>query len=414
MKLVTHVKKTGDDRLLHTALQTKTGRKMMPVCAASYGNADHFAHMVLNTKRLLKAVGGRHKKEVAHLLIGGLPAWFSRNKLGLTKRQQQRAAISDVDIGRSVSDACYAENVKRDKIPPGMDSIFTQFFTRSTYQCSGADDDKARIMDLEFFEWEALLEAQWPGLLREQALRQPDQVPVLADMPSTGWTDYEACMLSALEPNPVDATEERLVRRTKFLIEYRLQLARVRGELPTSTKAELAARKQIQHDRTASRLHLGTFNPAEYYIQAPSLRTFRAWLKRKKLRFTRFSVPHPCPLCTAGPTDEVVFVALSKQVEELRAAGKPIPGELMQRWTKLRKSLRVYRVHITQLETARAEAKQAEDDLPPVTCMVIRDFVNHHDHSGQHVKCLHWVVMWCDKVGEPQASETAPLLLEQE
>ena len=141
---------------------------MMPLCAASYGNADHFARMALNTKRLLKAVGGRHKREVAHLLTGGLPAWFSRKKLGLTKRQQKAAAIPDVDIGRSVSDACYAENVTRDKISPGMDSIFTQLFTRSTYQCSGADDDKARIMDLEYFEWEALLEAQWPGLLREQ------------------------------------------------------------------------------------------------------------------------------------------------------------------------------------------------------------------------------------------------------
>ena len=33
--------------------------------------------------------------------------------------------------------------------------------------------------------------------------------------------------------------------------------------------------------------------------------------------------------------------------------------------------------------------------------MVIRDFVNHHDHAGKHVKCLHWVMMWRDAVGEP-------------
>jgi hypothetical protein len=375
---------------------------MMPLCAVSFGNAEHFARMAANTKRLLKAVGGRHKKEVAHLLTNGLPAWFARKKFGMTRRQIRAAAVfPELDVGRSISNACYAENVTRDKIPPGMDSVFMQFFMRSTHQCSGADNDKARIMDHEFYEWEAMLEAQWPGLLREQALHQPDQVPDLEAMPRSGWTDYQACMLSALEQTSQDAAEERSVRQNKYLIAYRLQLARVRGELPSFTKKEEAARKKIQHDRTASRLQPDSFNPAEYTIQAPTLRTFRAWLKRKKLRFTRFSVPHPCPLCTDGPTDEVVFLALSKQVEALRSAGSPIPGELHQRWTKLRKSLRIYRVHLTQLTSARAEAKQAEDDLLPGTCMVIRDFVNHHDHSGQHVKCLHWVVMWRDKVGEP-------------
>jgi hypothetical protein len=33
--------------------------------------------------------------------------------------------------------------------------------------------------------------------------------------------------------------------------------------------------------------------------------------------------------------------------------------------------------------------------------MVIRDFVNHHDHRGSHVKCLHWVLMWRTEPGGP-------------
>ena len=88
-------------------------------------------------------------------------------------------------------------------------------------------------------------------------------------------------------------------------------------------------------------------------------------------------------------------------MEALALADQPIPAELDLRCTKLRASLRVYRVHRTQLATSRAEAKKAEDNLTPGTCMVIRDFVNHHDHAGSHVKCLHWVMMWRDAVGEP-------------
>jgi hypothetical protein len=67
----------------------------------------------------------------------------------------------------------------------------------------------------------------------------------------------------------------------------------------------------------------------------------------------------------------------------------------------LRVSLRVYRVHLAQLETARVEAKAAEDNLAVGSCLVIRDFVNHHDHGGKHVKCLHWVLAWRDVAGEP-------------
>ena len=33
--------------------------------------------------------------------------------------------------------------------------------------------------------------------------------------------------------------------------------------------------------------------------------------------------------------------------------------------------------------------------------MVTRDFVNHHDHLGHHVKCLIWVVEWRTEEGKP-------------
>ena len=401
--LLKKAKTSGRDDLLHKALATPVGQRQMPRCAGAFGNSAHFASLVENTKKLLKHTGRRHKHEMAHMLCEGLPKWFSKSKLGLTHAQTKRAQeeIQSLGAGRTLDAACYAENVNRNKIPESMSNIFMQFFHRSTYQCSGADQDKARIMDMEFFEWEAELTALWPGLLREEAARMPDQVRVLSDMPEGGWTDYQACMLSAVEQKTQNAAEEQDQRRTKYLVAYRLELARTRGELSPKTNAENAADAQTRKDRLTARLRPEDFDPSTYTIKAPTLKTFRLWLGKQQLRFTRFSVPHPCPLCTSGPTDEVVYKELSKQMEDLVTAGLPVPKELQQRCTKLRKALRIYRVHIRQLTTARAEAKQAEDDLLPGTCMVIRDFVNHHDHSGKHVKCLHWVLMWRDKIGEP-------------
>jgi hypothetical protein len=139
------------------------------------------------------------------------------------------------------------------------------------------------------------------------------------------------------------------------------------------------------------------FDPTTYVIKSPQFATFKAWLKREKLRYTQFTVPHPCPLCTAGPLNRVIAEDVVKQINALAAAGSPIPAELMQRSSKLRTSDAVYRTHVLQLETCRKEAKAIETNLTKGECALIRDFVNHHDHAGKHVKCLHWVIAWRDE-----------------
>jgi hypothetical protein len=400
--LLTKAMHSGSDKLLCEVLKTKVGRLRMPLCADSFGSQKHFDLMVKNTTALLQSTGRRYKKQVTHLLINGLPTWFCKNNLKLTAAETKRGKEEDPVLeGRGVEDASYAEHVTRDKINEVIDAAFKNFYERTTYQCSGAKTEQARIMDKPLYEWEAELAAMWPSLLREIAEERPQLVPALSDTPKSGWSDFEACLLSAVHSPPVDPVEEQTLRTQDFKKDYVVHLARMRGALPRATEQETKAMHDERAQRTASRLHRETYDPHNYSITAPSLRTLRLWLDRNNMRFTRFSVPHPCPLCTKGPSDEVVFTKLAADMAALKTAGKDVPRELQQRCDKLRASLRIYRVHCQQLETARKEAKHAEDNLAVGSCMVIRDFVNHHDHGGKHVKCLHWVLMWRDAEGEP-------------
>jgi hypothetical protein len=390
----------SSDKLLAAALSTKTGMALLPLTAAAVGSRWHFDMLVRNTNELLDGTGRRHKHELVYLLTSGLPSAFMKKELRMTDRQiKQSRQTPEAD---SIADAKYKENTKKNSVPSGMDSIFMQFFVRSTYQCSGADDDRARIMSKPFFEWSAQLHADWPGLLREMAMTHPELVPDLDNPPAKGWSNFDACLLSATLSPPEDPKTERTTRFDDSLTAYARHLGVVKGDFHAKTEKE----KEVEsEDRAARRKHrregAATFHPATYEIVAPTLETFRAWLTFNKLRFTCISTPHPCPLCTVGPTNELVFLALQDKLVALKAAGEPVPPEVIQEMAVLRRSLRIYRIHVLQLETARAAAQRAEENLLPGEAMIIRDFVNHHDHGGAHVKCLIWVVIWRDVDGEP-------------
>ena len=407
-KLMANAKSSGSDVLLAAAVQTKTGRRCMPQCAKAFGMQEHFRSMVKNTKALLnEKVGGRHKHEVAHLLIDGLPKAFcvSREGLGMSEAERTSAIRNTTtQPDRLLGAKKYAEGMDRTSrniISEGEEIAMTTFFNRTTHQCSGADNSKARIMDTEYYEWEAQLNAQWPGILRELVALRPDLVPDLADIPKTGWTKFEANLLCALHYCPSDPMKERTDRHAKSLAGYRTELAKKAGSLPSNTDQENAATHQTQRDVIASRLTFAAFQPDAHVITSPTLKAFRKWLEWAGHRYTRFTVPHPCPLCTDGPTNEIVHAALTKQLNQMVLDKKDVPYELTKRCAKLRAQLRVYRVHVQQLAECRAAVKKAEDELVPGTAMIIRDFVNHHDHAGKHVKCLHWVLMWRDEVDGP-------------
>jgi hypothetical protein len=404
-KLVANARTSGNDVLLAAAVRTKTGRKCMPECAKAFGMQEHFREMCDNTKALLGKCGGRHKHEVAHLMIHGLPKSFCNLTLGMSDAERKSAMRNTkTKPDRLLGAQQYAEGMDRKSrniLCEGEEIAMTTFFNRTTHQCSGADNSRARIMDTEYYEWEAQLHAQWPGILRELVALRPDLVPDLAEIPKTGWTKFQANLLSALHYCPSDPMQERTDRHAESLAQYRTTLAKKSGSLPMNTAEENASLRETKRDRAASRRTFAAFKPDAHVITSPSLEAFRAWLKVAGHRYTRFTVPHPCPLCTDGPTNEIVHAALTKQMIQMVVDKEEVPYELTQRITKLRAQLRVYRVHVLQLLECRAAVQKAEDELAPGTAMIIRDFVNHHDHGGKHVKCLHWVLMWRDEVGEP-------------
>jgi len=69
-----------------------------------------------------------------------------------------------------------------------------------------------------------------------------------------------------------------------------------------------------------------------------------------------------------------------------------IPQDLEGRIHALDKKCRMFALHKEQLRTQRAEVTKRTEALRPGQAIVIRDFVNHYDHSGGQVKCLIFVV----------------------
>lgn len=43
-------------------------------------------------------------------------------------------------------------------------------------------------------------------------------------------------------------------------------------------------------------------------------------------------------------------------------------------------------MHVQQLREARKEVQVVVDKLAPDECVLTRDFVNHYDYNGEHVK----------------------------
>jgi hypothetical protein len=409
LKLLANARSTSNEKLLHESLQTKVGAKALPALAKGMGTHKHHAALAENAAKLMSLTGGRHRQEVAHLLTNGLPASWCREELGLSKAAAKRATEAlrnrtpsqvALDESRSCANARYAEGTDRTSrnfVSDGETMAYDTFFHRTTHQCSGADVARSRILDREYFTWEADLSAQWPGILRELAGAHPHLLPDLAAIPKTGWTKFQASMLAAVHGCPDDPTKERTLRHAKSVAVHCRRLATKAGRLPPWTIMEKEVALEKQRAVIQSRLTASAFDPTKYEVTAPTMPAFREWLKWRGYRYTRYTVPHPCPLCDAGPVDELVFAELRIQETALKLANEPVPGELAQRITNLRKKNRLYRVHLDQLRECRAAVQKTEKELTPGTAMIIRDFVNHHDHGGKHVKCLHWVLTWRDK-----------------
>ena len=145
----------------------------------------------------------------------------------------------------------------------------------------------------------------------------------------------------------------------------------------------------------------GPFDPLTYDIRMTGMQEFIALVKRHGFKFTRFTSPKRCPICSEGPLESAMYENLMKQVG-LVPSMKPEELQIYRKeLEKYRKATMIFELHKKQREVCRAATQDLDMKLKAGESWIVRDFVNHHDHAGEHVKCLHWVIRWRDVDNEP-------------
>ena len=404
---------SGDLKLISVAIKTDAGRKAMPELAnALLGTEAHFEQLKNNTIELMRKCGRAHKKEVSHMLVSGLPAGFCRDELDMKKTEIDSARREPTDdcgardrLGRSttgngLSKQNYSHGVRRCKVSETEDFLLHSFFLNSTHVASGADR-LTRILGKKKVNWAKTLDGAYPGMLRALARDYPFCVPAedLSSSPED-LTNFEANMLAAIaqgEQPGFDAKEEIQKREDQFMTRYTRKNLVQAGDLPKESKSEKKARTDAQQLRTDMRSGKSgiAFDGLAYEVRGVGLPGLEAYLKRRGLKYTTFSMPHPCTICDNGDSWMMQVAELKRQKASAGLNADEVWSIAQaQKLTDLMKKEASYTLHKEQLATGRAAVKKLEEDLKPGEAIVVRDYVNHHDHSGKHVKCLHWVLMW--------------------
>jgi hypothetical protein len=139
-----------------------------------------------------------------------------------------------------------------------------------------------------------------------------------------------------------------------------------------------------------------------YHIKPPTFTAFLEFLKRKNLKFTHYVSRRHCQKCNNGQLAPKMIELEDMTLAQLTADGKQ-GSEAFKESKKCRDKfqdhLNEYTTHQEHMQTARVYAYECRDNMKVGEVFVTRDFVNHYDHAGSHVKCLHWVLQWREKEG---------------
>lgn len=151
-----------------------------------------------------------------------------------------------------------------------------------------------------------------------------------------------------------------------------------------------------------SPLNETSFDPLTYHIKPPTFTMFLEFLKRKNLKYTHYVSRRHCAKCNQGQLAAKMIELEDKKLAQMALNGKE--GSQAFKDTKKDRDthqdhLTEYKLHLEHMDTARVYAYECRDNMKVGEVFVTRDFVNHYDHSGAHVKCLHWVLQWREKEG---------------
>lgn len=412
-RLVELAKSSGDDAAIARCLRTRAGRKAYPALASAASPGQEEAAFVRNASALVGKAGRHSKASLVRELTKGLPTKWVKNNLdtdeAYVKHARSKATVSKETtprtdrMGRStpaqtVTEQQYPQNVQRLALGEEEEAMLVTFFVDTTHILSGAERN-TRNLEQQEWEWAVELYELYPTYLRRVAQQYPHLLKASekrggkrvltkfqAEMRAATWQSEQAGYKGEIE------LSKRKEAATK---KYLTKLGRKAGRIPEETDAEALERKQKTREQANLRW-LENWDPSAYVVRGVSYETFQGVLERHKLRFTRFSSPHNCPLCESGPLDRVVLALKEKQAVKLMSENpeRALPAKLVAELRNLRKKDKAYSLHVQQLEAARKATQDYVKCMEPGVCAVVRDYVNHHDHGGSHVKCLHWVMMW--------------------
>lgn len=395
---------SNQDELTAAAVKFKVGQKVFPKLAAMTRVVDELTLLKERVSSAIAATGRHSRSSVIKELTGGLPKTFCLEQLGLTEAEMKRSreARTNQASDDSFMTKNYSSGVKRSKITELESSMLKKFFENTTAVLSGASR-LTRNLEMKQHEWADELFSLYPTYLRKLAFDNPNALKENQGGEEKRLTKFQASIRAAVaqatQPG-FDVIREQDERRKDSQARYARQLAVKDGRLRQHTPAELQAAKRKRQEEKSS-LTESKFDPLNYEIRGVKFSEFLSFLEDSRLRYTKFTSPHPCPLCDDGPTDEIVLKELLSQEVELKKENKPAPPELTQKIRKLLPKVKNWRLHQDQMATARAVVKAKLAELQVGEVGVTRDFVNHHDHSGGHVKCLHFVLQWRDEADGP-------------
>jgi len=196
-------------------------------------------------------------------------------------------------------------------------------------------------------------------------------------------------------------------RMTSWELRYVDHLVRKHSKNPDSSyKAPLPLQ------RNPAKLTVETFDPTTYEIAPVQFEVFKNILRAHNLRWTTYKNETTCHMCRMGPVDAELIKLLNTQLAKLLAdlpdqavlsvaAARKTPEyqKIENKRQKLLAAITKYDKHVRALNTARKYAYDKRKNMKVGEVFVTRDFVNHHDHDGGHVKCLILVLEWYETEG---------------
>ena len=214
-------KKQPADKNITAAVCFPAGRRLFPQLAEYIAPNALLNDMIGNARAVIALAGGRHKRELVQLLCEGLPKGFSKSTLNVSESMWRRSkeGVEEGETDRygrhadelGIGDVNYKAGVNRCKNTEAEEYMLYTYFYNSTIQVSGADT-ATRIQDKSYYEWEADMHANYPLMIRKLTGLWPNLKPMREDAhPTTGWTNWQANILSALKAgeDAVDDKEER-------------------------------------------------------------------------------------------------------------------------------------------------------------------------------------------------------------